>query len=49
VTAGGESGHHGSPHFNDQAERYIQGDLREVYFLGSQLKDHTVRVYHPGE
>ncbi|HEY0130749.1 MAG TPA: penicillin acylase family protein, partial [Allosphingosinicella sp.] len=32
VTAGGESGHPGSPHFNDQAERYAKGDLREVYF-----------------
>jgi acyl-homoserine lactone acylase PvdQ len=49
VTAGGESGHPGSPHFNDEARRYATGNLREVYFYPSQLKAHTERVYHPGE
>ncbi len=49
VTAGGESGHPSSPHFNDQAERYATGDLREVYFYRSQLKGHTEREYHPGD
>lgn len=48
VTAGGESGHPGSPHFNDQAGRYSTGDLRDVYFYRSQLKGHTEREYHPG-
>jgi acyl-homoserine-lactone acylase len=49
VTAGGESGHPGTPHFNDQAERYATGNLREVYFYPSQLVGHTERQYHPGE
>ncbi|HYD36396.1 MAG TPA: penicillin acylase family protein [Allosphingosinicella sp.] len=49
VTAGGESGHPGSPHFNDQAQRYATGNLREVYFYPEQLKGHTERVYRPGE
>ncbi|MGA9626690.1 MAG: acylase [Bryobacteraceae bacterium] len=49
VTAGGESGHPASPHFNDEAARYATGDLREVYFYRSQLKGHTERGYHPGE
>jgi len=48
VTAGGESGHPSSPHFNDQVERYITGNLREVYFYPEQLKGHTEREYHPG-
>ncbi len=48
VTAGGESGHPGSPHFNDEAQRYATGDLREVYFYRSQLRGHTEREYHPG-
>jgi len=48
VTAGGESGHPASPHFNDEAGRYSTGDLREVYFYRSQLKGHTEREYHPG-
>ncbi|HWC46262.1 MAG TPA: penicillin acylase family protein, partial [Casimicrobiaceae bacterium] len=49
VTAGGESGHPSNPHFNDEAERYATGNLREVYFYPSQLKAHTERVYHPGQ
>ena len=48
VTAGGESGHPGSPHFNDQVERYSTGNLREVYFYREQLQGHTERQYHPG-
>jgi acyl-homoserine-lactone acylase len=48
ITAGGESGHPGSPHFNDEAKRYSTGDLRTVYFYPSQLKGHTERQYHPG-
>jgi acyl-homoserine-lactone acylase len=48
VTAGGESGHPGSPHFNDEAERYSTGNLRDVYFYRDQLKGHTEREYHPG-
>ncbi|MGB6497920.1 MAG: acylase [Candidatus Acidiferrum sp.] len=48
VTAGGESGHPSSPHFNDEAERYSTGNLREVYFYSSQVKGHTEREYHPG-
>jgi acyl-homoserine lactone acylase PvdQ len=48
VSAGGESGHPTSRHFNDQARRYATGDLREVYFYPSQLKNHVEREYHPG-
>ncbi|TAM27794.1 MAG: acylase [Rhodanobacter sp.] len=49
ITAGGESGHPGSKHFDDEAERYTTGNLRTVYFWPDQLKGHTERVYHPGE
>jgi acyl-homoserine-lactone acylase len=49
VTAGGESGHPESPHFNDEVERYTTGNLREVYFYRDQLKGHTQRQYHPGK
>ncbi|MDB5693171.1 MAG: penicillin amidase [Alphaproteobacteria bacterium] len=49
VTAGGESGHPGSPHFNDQAQRYATGDLRPVYFYPDQLRGHVERTYRPGE
>ncbi len=49
VTAGGESGHPASPHFNDQALRYASGDLRPVYFYPEDLKGHTERRYRPGD
>jgi len=49
VSAGGESGDPASPHFADQALRYAQGHLREVYFYPTQLTGHTEREYHPGE
>jgi acyl-homoserine-lactone acylase len=49
VTAGGESGHPDSLHFNDEAARYASGALRQVYFWPDELKGHTEKVYRPGE
>jgi acyl-homoserine-lactone acylase len=49
VSAGGESGDPASKHFNDQAQRYATGNLREVYFYPDQLKGHSERTYHPGQ
>jgi acyl-homoserine-lactone acylase len=49
VTAGGVSGSPASPHFNDQAEHYASGALRDVYFYPDQLERHTERRYKPGE
>ncbi len=49
ITAGGESGHAGTAHFNDQATRYSTGNLRTVYFYPDDLKDHIERAYRPGQ
>jgi len=49
ITAGGESGHPSSPHFNDEAERYSTGNLRPVYFWPDEREGHVQRVYHPGQ
>ena len=49
IHVGGTSGNPKSPHFTDQAERYVKGDLRTVYFWPEQLKGHTERIYHPGQ
>jgi acyl-homoserine-lactone acylase len=49
VTAGGQSGNPASPHFNDQAQRYADGNLRDVYYYPEDLAKHTERRYHPGE
>jgi acyl-homoserine-lactone acylase len=48
VTAGGLNSVPGSTHFNDQAERYATGRLRDVYFYRAQLEGHIEREYHPG-
>jgi len=48
VTAGGESGEAGARHFGDQAVRYAEGRLRNVYFYPAQLEGHTERAYRPG-
>lgn len=49
ISAGGESGDPSSPHFNDQAGRYVIGNLRDVYFYPEDVKAHAVRTYRPGE
>ena len=49
VTAGGLNSNPSSKHFNDQAERYAAGNLRDVYFYREDLKGHTEREYKPGQ
>ena len=48
VTAGGLDSDPSSPHFNDQAELYATGDLREVYYYRADVEGHMEREYHPG-
>ena len=49
VTAGGLNSAPESQHFNDQADRYATGNLRDVYFYKAQLEGHTERTYKPGQ
>ena len=49
VTAGGLNSVPGSKHFNDQAERYATGNLRDVYFYRDELTGHIEREYSPGK
>ncbi|MDM4765705.1 penicillin acylase family protein [Pelomonas sp. SE-A7] len=49
ISAGGQSGHADSPHFKDQAQRFVEGRLREVLFHDDQLKGHVQRRYRPGD
>lgn len=48
ITAGGQSGDPESPHFDDQAEIYAAGKLRDVYFYPEDIEMHTTSQYHPG-
>jgi acyl-homoserine lactone acylase PvdQ len=47
VTAGGESGSPASKHFNDEAQRYASGNLRDVYFYQADVRAHMEREYRP--
>jgi acyl-homoserine-lactone acylase len=49
VSAGGESGDPASPHFDDQARRYVEGDLRPVPLDRDALRPFAAGAYHPGD
>ncbi len=48
VTAGGLNSVPGSPHFDDQAERYATGNLRDVWFYRPDVEANAERTYRPG-
>lgn len=48
VTAGGLSCDPKSPHFDDQIDRYIEGQLRPIYFYTEELEGHVEQRYRPG-
>ena len=49
ITTGGKSFSPSSKHFNDQSERFINGELKDVYFYKEDLIKHAEKTYHPGE
>ena len=49
VSTGGGSGDPQSPHFDDQAELYANGEFKYVRFYREQVEANAERTYHPGE
>ena len=49
LLTGGESGDPSSSHFTDQANMYINGQLKEVLFYKEDVLQHVQKTYHPGE
>jgi acyl-homoserine-lactone acylase len=49
VTAGGQNGTPSNKHFNDQAQRYATGELRDVHFYRPQVEANAERTYQPGK
>ena len=49
VIPGGQSFDPSSKHFNDQAERYLTGNLRDVYFYRDDVEKHKEKSYKPGD
>ncbi|MCL6259933.1 penicillin acylase family protein [Aquiflexum sp. TKW24L] len=48
LLAGGQSGNPFSPHFVDQAERYSQGEFKEVSFYREDVLKNSRYTYKPG-
>jgi acyl-homoserine lactone acylase PvdQ len=48
LLAGGESGDPDSPHFDDQAERYVNGDFKDVPYYRGDVEARATRIYKPG-
>jgi acyl-homoserine-lactone acylase len=48
LLVGGQSSHPDSPHFADQARRYIDRQFKEVAFYPEDVKAQSQRTYRPG-
>ncbi|MGF1464427.1 MAG: acylase [Maricaulaceae bacterium] len=49
LLAGGQSNDPTSPHFFDQAQRYVDADFKDVAYYREDVEARAVRRYHPGE
>ncbi|MEE4300339.1 MAG: penicillin acylase family protein [Pseudomonadales bacterium] len=48
LLAGGQAGDPASPHFDDQAERYVNVEFKDVPFYREDVEARAERTYHPG-
>ncbi len=49
LLAGGQSGDPASPHFDDQAERYVQTGFKDAAYYREDVERRARRTYHPGD
>lgn len=49
MLAGGQSGHPESPHFYDQAQRYVDREFKDVAYYKEDVEKRATSTYHPGE
>jgi len=49
LLAGGQSSDPYSPHFDDQIQRYVDRDFKEVAFYREDVESRALRRYRPGE
>lgn len=49
MLAGGQSGNPKSPHFDDQAQRYVDGKFKDIAYYREEVLKAAERIYHPGE
>jgi len=48
LLAGGQSGDPESPHFDDQARRYVDGEFKDAAFYREDVERRAERTYRPG-
>lgn len=49
ILTGGQSSDPSSPNFTDQADGYINGKFKEIFFYKEDVMKNKVKTYHPGE
>jgi len=49
MLAGGQSGDPDSPHFDDQAQRYVNREFKDVAYYKEDVVKRAAKTYHPGE
>ena len=49
ILAGGQNSDPASPHFDDQAQRYVDREFKSVAFYPEDVNARAARRYHPGE
>lgn len=49
LLAGGQSGDPASPHFYDQAQRYVDNEFKDVAYYKDDVLARAKRTYQPGE
>jgi len=48
MLAGGQSGDPDSPHFDDQAQAYVDREFKDVAYYRADVERRAERTYHPG-
>tara|TARA_A100000164_G_scaffold371486_1_gene399252 strand:- start:1414 stop:1632 length:219 start_codon:yes stop_codon:yes gene_type:complete len=49
ITVGGLQSDPDSPHFDDQAEMYANGEFRDIHFYRNDIEANLEREYRPGD
>jgi acyl-homoserine lactone acylase PvdQ len=49
MLAGGQSSDPNSPHFDDQSQRYADGEFKDVAFYREDVEKRAKSIYHPGD
>ena len=49
IITGGQSFDPSSKHFEDQAQMFIDGNFKDVWFYKEDVMQHAEKEYHPGE